>query len=467
MGRVFFFCVSRIISLFFQANFPSLPPPGRPLVYPRFGKQKAEINYEDRGRLRDNEFLNDNLIGFYIRFLEDHLARTNPELAKKIYFFNSYFFAALMNIPKGQRVINYKAVQNWTRRVDIFSYDYVVVPINESAHWYVAIICNLRGLLPSQQEDKSPETSRGERGSSMQIEEQVNEVPETPELTISEAPGEGSTTGPDHSSLSGKDEVARKPFAFMNLTEDEGSGGPGKKEEHLATNEEWPEDGENQKPTPTTFLRTRSSTRRGSSREQFDVKSPSEIQREKKKAKNADPSRPTIITFDSLDMSRQPTIRALKDYLHEEAKSKRATEIDTSLIRGIKARGIPLQHNYSDCGLYLLAYIEKFVQNPNDLIGKLLIREPSSSIEWPILQSHLLRRRLRTFLDDLYDEQERIGQDKALDKETLADRRQICFLLGAPDSDEYNEVDGSEKKSSAEVQETGSSNFKENGSNDG
>ena len=35
----------------------------------------------------------------------------------------------------------YLAVAKWTKRVDIFSRDFLVVPINESTHWSVAIIC--------------------------------------------------------------------------------------------------------------------------------------------------------------------------------------------------------------------------------------------------------------------------------------------------------------------------------------
>jgi sentrin-specific protease 7 len=32
-------------------------------------------------------------------------------------------------------------VKNWTRNINIFEKDFVVVPINKNAHWYLAIIC--------------------------------------------------------------------------------------------------------------------------------------------------------------------------------------------------------------------------------------------------------------------------------------------------------------------------------------
>jgi sentrin-specific protease 7 len=48
----------------------------------------------------------------------------------QVYFFNTYFYSRLTNV-KGQKIIDYEAVKSWTKREDIFGYDYIVVPINE------------------------------------------------------------------------------------------------------------------------------------------------------------------------------------------------------------------------------------------------------------------------------------------------------------------------------------------------
>ena len=32
-------------------------------------------------------------------------------------------------------------VKRWTRKVNIFEKDFIVIPINENYHWYLAIIC--------------------------------------------------------------------------------------------------------------------------------------------------------------------------------------------------------------------------------------------------------------------------------------------------------------------------------------
>jgi sentrin-specific protease 7 len=55
----------------------------------------------------------------------------------KVYFFNTYFYTSLTN-AKGRDAINYDSVKRWTKSEDIFSYDYIVVPINEK---YAYVIC--------------------------------------------------------------------------------------------------------------------------------------------------------------------------------------------------------------------------------------------------------------------------------------------------------------------------------------
>lgn len=32
-------------------------------------------------------------------------------------------------------------VKSWTKKVDIFEKDYLVIPINERNHWFLAIVC--------------------------------------------------------------------------------------------------------------------------------------------------------------------------------------------------------------------------------------------------------------------------------------------------------------------------------------
>ncbi|KAE8380795.1 hypothetical protein BDV26DRAFT_119121 [Aspergillus bertholletiae] len=408
----------------------------KPLVYPRFGKKKAEVDSQDRERLRDNEFLNDNLIGFYMRFLEDHLERTNKEVAKRVYFFNSYFFATLTN-AKGRRNINYEGVQKWTRAVDIFGFDYIVVPINENAHWYVAIICNLPNLPGIANENtEGQQASEYDKDSSAAPDSEGREIPETPE-PIELPAGKAAKIGNNQNSEPAKDEKARQSFESMSLSDKEEpkDGAPD------LSPTEWPEQEENLAFSLAKFSSptAKAESTKKASMVEIPVVAASPHKGSKKKAKSGgklggakfDIRQTTIITFDSLDLSRSPTISNLRDYLYAEAKSKRGIEIDRSSIRGMKARAIPFQSNYSDCGLYLLAYIEKFVQDPDLFVRKLLRKEMKTQDDWPLLKSGLLRHRLRDFLDDLYDEQVLLGSEKTSDKGIMADRYPISYLLGS------------------------------------
>ncbi|RAK80346.1 cysteine proteinase [Aspergillus fijiensis CBS 313.89] len=400
----------------------------KPLVYPRFGKKKAEVNMQDRDRLRKNdEFLNDNLIEFYIRFLQEHLSRTNEDVAKRVYFFNSFFYDTLMNVPRGKKGINYDGVQKWTRNVDIFNHDFVVVPINEHAHWYVAIICNLPNLQDLAEPQVYDEPLSSQVQSSSQLDSQVQEIPETPPPEVPRT-AQGASIAPDAEPA--KEEQTRHSLASMTLADE-----PPKNASKEGTPvEEWPDREEVSSIPVQAFPKTQAeqpSSQTACSQEAVKASDAAKASRKQatKRTSKADVNQPTIITFDSLGVTRSPTSRILRDYLYEEAKSKKGVEINTKLIRGITAQKIPLQPNYSDCGLYLLAYLEKFVQDPDTFIRKILQKEDG---DWPPLKSGHLRKRLRKFLDALYDEQEQMSKQESSAKETMADRKPICYLLGSP-----------------------------------
>lgn len=433
-----------------------------PLVYPQNGKKKAEVTVDDRDRLRDDEFLNDNLIAFYMRFLQDHLERTNKEAAKQIYFFNSYFYDTLTKTPRGQRGINYSGVAKWTRNVDLFGYNYVVVPINQSAHWYVAIICNLPNLLggietieAKSDEDGTPAPPNNPDPSS-QPQNEVHEIPESPEPEVrpysdqvdgsTESPtshatrnrlasmslGSGNESGSSKSPLKDpKRETLQKEGSVTQNDEEKG-------QKDTSSADESPVE-DDQHPVPTKISAASSEAKAAKPETDPVPASKESASRKRGKAgQKLDPGQTTIITFDSLDLARSPTIKILRDYICEESVSKRGKGVEPKDIKGMRARQIPLQPNYSDCGLYLLAYLEKFAQDPNQFISKLLQREMDEKDDWPPLGSGLLRQRLRDFLDQLYQEQERMKGSKKNDQKPLADQQPISHLLGPSASEEAN-----------------------------
>lgn len=470
-----------------SSKFPLKHDPFRnewkqPLIYPQNGKKKAEVTVEDRDRLRDDEFLNDNLIAFYMRFLQDHLERTNKEAAKEVYFFNSYFYDTLTKTPRGERGINYSGVAKWTRNVDLFSYNYVVVPINQSAHWYVAIICNLPKLLGETETGGASQieaavTVSNDKDSSNQPDSEVHEILESPEPEpvplapnpaesnpdanraerISESPAAKSTRhhlasmSLDKSEPEGTKTTSRKQEQERSKSEKHTSGiDPTIEDSKEPTSaDEWPAEDEHH---PSPVKTTTASFGVKAVEPKTDSIPASQGSTSKKKGKaghKLDPDQTTIITFDSLDLARSPTIRMLREYICEESISKRRKTVDPKDIKGMRARQIPLQPNFSDCGLYLLAYLEKFAQDPDQFITKLLQREMDGHADWPPLGSGLLRQRLRDFLDQLYQEQERVKGGKSGKHKILADQQPVSHLLGpSPSSrdDTRETIEGAPKK---------------------
>jgi Ulp1 family protease len=74
--------------------------------------------------------------------------------------------------------------------------------------------------------------------------------------------------------------------------------------------------------------------------------------------------RPCILIFDSLaGASRSRVVATLRDYLRIEYKVKQGKEreFNKDTIKGSTPR-VPQQTNFTDCGVYVLQYVESFFQ---------------------------------------------------------------------------------------------------------
>ncbi|NXB82345.1 SENP7 protease, partial [Donacobius atricapilla] len=110
--------------------------------------------------------------------------------------------------------------------------------------------------------------------------------------------------------------------------------------------------------------------------------------------------RPCILILDSLKAcSVQKTVQVLREYLEVEweAKRKAHREFSKSTMIDLCPR-VPKQDNSSDCGVYLLQYVESFFQNPivhfeqplhlENWFPRQLIRNKREEIRDLILQLH-------------------------------------------------------------------------------
>ena len=86
------------------------------------------IRKEDLFCLTGTNWLNDTIIDFYLKMIEDRSGRKNYQEAgmPKVYAMSTYFFRSLMlNGPKG--------MERWTKNVDVFDYDLILMPIHHQS----------------------------------------------------------------------------------------------------------------------------------------------------------------------------------------------------------------------------------------------------------------------------------------------------------------------------------------------
>ncbi|KAK5184248.1 hypothetical protein LTR44_003754 [Exophiala sp. CCFEE 6388] len=179
------------------------------LAYPISDKKFAVVPFEDLRRLNDDEYLNDNLISFFVQYLEAYLEKTKVDAWRRIYFFNSYFFDTLTRTPKGKKGINYQGVSKWTKNLNLFKRDFVVVPVNENFHWYVAIICNLQYFLPEAEKEAAGQADEDDTPAE-QVDEQSNSHTEETQKSLAELSISDSEAGQQNKAQSRKGRGRRK-----------------------------------------------------------------------------------------------------------------------------------------------------------------------------------------------------------------------------------------------------------------
>jgi sentrin-specific protease 7 len=366
-----------------------------PLVY-----QRTMVEKDDIPRLDEGQCLNDNIIGFYLRHLYTELEKQHPETAKRVYFHNSFFYEKLKPTSSRHK-INYEGVKNWTSKVDILSCDYIVVPVNEHYHWWVAIICNpgkldaeaTQGLPPIGQnhgdDDVAEVSATSVNGEPTEVKSSAGDAgqqaiedaqPEEPLVVSDIVPGgsaQAAEDGDDHNGRTTLPEIAGKD-QVVNL-DDEPATTPGK----------------------VAAQQSRKGPRKS-------------IGGHPRKYSPADPR---IVTLDSLGSAHSPVCQHLKNYLLAEFKDKKNKDVAYDKAIGLRARNLPEQNNFTDCGVYLLKYVAKFLENPDKFIHGILQNEHDSWDIDPSTTRNEIRQLIFTLHDQYQSEQEAIKKKKALAKQ--------------------------------------------------
>ncbi|XP_021588755.2 sentrin-specific protease 7 isoform X6 [Ictidomys tridecemlineatus] len=246
------------------------------------------VTNEDLECLEEGEFLNDVIIDFYLKYLI--LEKASDELVERSHIFSSFFYKCLTrkennltednpDLSMAQR--RHKRVRTWTRHINIFNKDYIFVPVNESSHWYLAVIC-FPWLEEAVYED-FPQT--------------VPQQSQTHQSQLDNKTIENDLHATSTLSLSAEDSQSTE----MSMS------------------------------VPKKMCK-----------------------------------RPCILILDSLKAaSIQNTVQNLREYLEVEWEVKRKTHREFSKTSMVDlCPKVPKQDNSSDCGVYLLQYVESFFKDP-------------------------------------------------------------------------------------------------------
>ncbi|XP_016330928.1 sentrin-specific protease 6 isoform X6 [Sinocyclocheilus anshuiensis] len=284
------------------------------VVYPPPpAKGGITITEDDLNCLEEGEFLNDVIIDFYLRYLV--CEQQEKEDASKCHVFSSFFFKRLTQ--KDHRRLpgttdlsiqerRHSRVKTWTRSVDLFEKEFIFVPINQMAHWYLAVICFPAKISQTSGLDLQ---LNGRRNS---VEYLCDQSPPNP-MSLFYFPESSKQLSRWSQSIDKLDQ------SFCFLSDDEA------------------EDDDQ------------------------TVKNRSVLNSDSNVSKQ-----PCILIMDSLTCSgRSSVVQILQEYLQEEWKVKMGSE--QSFGNGVMdgwSPIVPKQDNYTDCGIFLLQYVESFLKDP-------------------------------------------------------------------------------------------------------
>ncbi|NXJ86933.1 SENP1 protease, partial [Trogon melanurus] len=91
---------------------------------------RLTITRKDIQTLNNLNWLNDEVINFYMNLL---MERSKEKGLPAVHAFNTFFFTKL-------KTAGYQAVKRWTKKVDVFSVDLLLVPIHLGVHWCLAVV---------------------------------------------------------------------------------------------------------------------------------------------------------------------------------------------------------------------------------------------------------------------------------------------------------------------------------------
>ncbi|XP_030091302.2 sentrin-specific protease 6 isoform X1 [Serinus canaria] len=394
------------------------------IVYPPSpAKGGISVTNEDLHCLNEGEFLNDVIIDFYLKYLV--LEKLKKEDADRIHVFSSFFYKRLnqrerRNIHETSNLSiqqkRHGRVKTWTRHVDIFEKDFIFVPLNEAAHWFLAVIC-----FPGLEKPKYEPNPHFHENAAMPMKcsssdgESSTPSPLPNELDAQNSPSKSTakktftkkystalidpnTEIEDNESLCCRRSPCRGKSAFKKLNQiDSDVEEPNTVESacHKLDHRTLDENGIQGEFTAASQsmdglhkIRVNYSedSADGSKLNEDELIDFSEDQDNQEDSsddgglvddncnsemgqwylKPTICKQPCILLMDSLrGPSRSNVVKTLREYLEVEWEVRKGSKRSFSkdVMKGSNPK-VPQQNNFSDCGVYILQYVESFFENP-------------------------------------------------------------------------------------------------------
>ncbi|XP_015477152.1 sentrin-specific protease 6 isoform X5 [Parus major] len=394
------------------------------IVYPPSpAKGGISVTNEDLHCLNEGEFLNDVIIDFYLKYLV--LEKLKKEDADRIHVFSSFFYKRLnqrerRNIHETSNLSiqqkRHGRVKTWTRHVDIFEKDFIFVPLNEAAHWFLAVIC-FPGLEKPKYEPNPHylENAAMPMKSSSSDGESSTPSPLPNELDAQNSPSKSTakktftkkystalidpnTETEDSESSCCRRSPCRGKSAFKKLNQiDSDVEEPNTVElachklDHRTLDEngiqgEFTAASQSMDGLHKIRLNYSEDSADGSKLNEDELIDFSEDQDNQEDSSDdgglADDNcnsemgqwylkptickQPCILLMDSLrGPSRSNVVKTLREYLEVEWEVRKGSKRSFSkdVMKGSNPK-VPQQNNFSDCGVYILQYVESFFENP-------------------------------------------------------------------------------------------------------
>ncbi|KAM4787215.1 sentrin-specific protease 6 isoform 1-T1 [Cyanocitta cristata] len=394
------------------------------IVYPPSpAKGGISVTNEDLHCLNEGEFLNDVIIDFYLKYLV--LEKLKKEDADRIHVFSSFFYKRLnqrerRNIHETSNLSiqqkRHGRVKTWTRHVDIFEKDFIFVPLNEAAHWFLAVIC-----FPGLEKPKYEPNPHYHENAAMPMKSTSSDgessipSPLPNELDAQNSPSKSTakkmftkkystalidpnTETEDSESSCCRRSPCRGKSAFKKLNQiDSDVEEPNTVESacHKLDHRTLDENGIQGEFTAASQsmdglhkirLNYSEDSADGTKLNEDELIDFSEDQDNQEDSSDdgglADDNcnsemgqwylkptickQPCILLMDSLrGPSRSNVVKTLREYLEVEWEVRKGSKRSFSkdVMKGSNPK-VPQQNNFSDCGVYILQYVESFFENP-------------------------------------------------------------------------------------------------------